>query len=68
MNGTSFAQSEIRASQDEVDYWKGLRGLNISFLANAQRLFEEEEFADLSELFTGYHKIRNELNEKRRVV
>lgn len=68
INGTPFALSEIRASQDEVDYWKGLRGLNISFLATARRLFEEEVFSDLSELFTGYCRIRNELNERRRAV
>lgn len=68
MKGTPFSLSEIRASQDEVNYWKDLRGLNISFLATARRLFEEEVFADLSELFAGYCKSRNELNERRRVV
>jgi hypothetical protein len=66
--GTPSALSEIRASQDEVDYWKGLRGLNISFLTTARRLFEEEVFADLSELFAGYCKIRNDLIEGRRAV
>ena len=68
MNGTPSALSEIRASQDEVEYWKGLRGLNISFLATARRLFEEEVFTDLSELFAGYCKNRNDLNESRRSV
>ena len=68
MNGTPSALSEIRASQGEVDYWKGLRGLNISFLATARSLFEEEVFADLSELFTGYCKLRNELSERRTAV
>ena len=66
--GTTSALSEIHASQDEVDYWKGLRGLNVSFLAMARNLYEEEVFADLSELFTGYCKMRNELNEKQRTV
>ena len=68
MKGMPFSLSEIRASQDEVNYWKGLRGLNISFLATARSLFEEEVFTDLSELFAGYCKIRNELNERRRAV
>ena len=68
MNVMPSALSEIRASQDEVDYWKGLRGLNISFLAMARNLFEEDVFSDLSELFAGYCKIRNELNERRRTV
>jgi nucleoporin NUP2 len=68
VNGTISALSHIEAEQDEVDYWKKLRGLNVSFLAKAQDLFEEDLFADLSELFEGYCKIRNDLNEKRAVA
>lgn len=65
VNGTTSTFSEIQASQAEVDYWKNLRGLNLSFLATAQNLYQKDAFIDLSELFAGYCKIRNELNEKR---
>ena len=64
VNGTTSTLTEIQASQAEVDYWKNLRGLNVSFLAKAQNLIEKDVFTDFSELFAGYCKIRNELNKK----
>ena len=68
VNGTTSALDEIQASQAEVDYWKGLRGLNVSFLATARTQYEKDPFIDLSDLFGGYCKIRNDLNEKQRAV
>ncbi|PIL29732.1 hypothetical protein GSI_08171 [Ganoderma sinense ZZ0214-1] len=60
--GSSSAESipptSIEDDQREVDYYKALRGLNVSFLSAVSKAIESDPFVDVADLLERYKALR----------